>query len=96
MCATDYNEIEFVCVQIEAFVHGLGLGAVLDATATEPTAELVKKKKKSSHVVENGEHPESGKEEVERQLLNISAIPHTRLLVSPDAEQPWFDQVSLT
>lgn len=51
-----------------------------------------KKKSSSSHVAESGEQQLS-KEEVERQLLKISATPHTRLLVSPDSEQLWFDQV---
>lgn len=52
----------------------------------------VKKKSSSSHVAERGKQ-ELSKEEVERQLLKISATPHTRLLVSPDSEQLWFDQV---
>ena len=53
-----------------------------------------KKKSEVSGVVEDGEQGSESVMEVERQLLSISAsLPHTRLLVSPDAEQPWFDQV---
>lgn len=64
---------------------------------TETLADKKRVKKKSSStqvddVAESGEQ-ELSKEEVERQLLKISATPHTKLLVSPDNEQVWFDQV---
>ena len=36
----------------------------------------------------------SEKEEVEKQLLSLSVSPQTKLLVSPDSQQLWFDQVS--
>ena len=64
------------------------------AVTSETLAEKkrVKKRSSSSHVAESGKQ-ELSNEEVERQLLKISATPHTRLLVSPDSEQLWFDQV---
>ena len=54
------------------------------------------KKKGGSTVTKNGEGERGVGEraEVERQLLSLSASTHTRLLVSPNSEQPWFDQVS--
>ena len=68
-------------------------------TSEKRTSESVGKRgKKGSRVSESVEQqpPEkSGREEVERQLLCLSATPHTKLLVSPDAEKPWFDQVCL-
>lgn len=36
----------------------------------------------------------SEKEKVEKQLLSLSVSPQTKLLVSPDSQQLWFDQVS--
>ena len=55
-----------------------------------------KKKKGGSNMSESGEGERGVGEraEVERQLLSLSVSTHTRLLVSPDSEQPWFDQVS--
>ena len=69
------------------------------AGTEKKTSESVGKRgKKGSRVSESVEQqpPEkSGREEVERQLLYLSATPHTKLMVSPDAEQLWFDQVCL-
>ena len=62
------------------------------------TKEKNKNKKKSSKLAEGGEGQMVGrpseKTEVEKQLLSLSASSHTKLLVSPDSEQHWFDQVS--
>ena len=73
------------------------------STIIERRQQQQKKKGKKSAVKstafkatndEKTEEGESEKEEVERQLLGLSAAsPHTRLLVSPDAERLWFDQV---
>lgn len=61
-------------------------GVERSVVTTDPLADKKRVKKKS------GEQ-ELSKEEVERQLLKISATPHSKLLVSPDNEQVWFDQV---
>ena len=72
--------------------------SVASQKSLEKRTSLKKKKIKSksevSGVAEDGEQGSESVMEVERQLLRISAsLPHTRLLVSPDAEQLWFDQV---
>ena len=58
-----------------------------------------KRKKNSEKIVDdaltNGSIESSGREEVERKLFSLSATPHTKLLVSPDAEQSWHHQVSV-
>ena len=66
---------------------------VTEKKTNEKGTKKVKKGSCMAECVEQRPPQENGQKEVERQLLRLSTTPHTKLLVSPDAEQPWFDQV---
>lgn len=68
--------------------HGMERKVAMPETSVEKSVKTKKKRR-----AENSNEQEQSKEEIEKQLMNISVTPHTRLLVSPDSEQLWFDQV---